>query len=123
MHVPYRGAGPAVQDLVAGNVDFLFSSYVSAIGQVQAGKLRVLGWTATKRSPALPDVPTMAEAGYPGVELEIWQGIVAPLGTPPAIVSKLNEEFVKAAQSPDVVEKVAAQAVDMTRPARRNSPS
>ena len=85
-HVPYRGAGPAVSDLAAGNIDLLFSSYVSAIGQVQAGKLRVLGWTATKRSPALPDVPTMAEAGFPGTELEIWQGIVAPLGTPPAIV-------------------------------------
>ena len=64
-HVPYRGAGPAVTDLVAGNIDFLFSSYVSAIGQVEAGKLRVLGWTANKRSTALPDVPTMAEGGYP----------------------------------------------------------
>ena len=91
----------------------LFSSYVSAIGQVQAGKLRVLGWTATKRSPTLPDVPTMAEAGFPGTELEIWQGIVAPLGTPAAIV-KLNEEFIKAAQAPDVVSKVAAQAVEIT---------
>jgi tripartite-type tricarboxylate transporter receptor subunit TctC len=113
VHVPYRGAGPAVTDLAAGNVDFLFSSYVSAIGQVQGGKLRLLGWTSTKRSSALPDVPTMTEAGYPGTELEIWQGIVAPAGTPPAIVRKLNEEFVKAAQSPDIVRQVAAQAVDM----------
>ena len=113
VHVPYRGAGPAVTDLAAGNVDFLFSSYVSAIGQVQAGKLRLLGWTSTRRSPAIPDVPTMAEAGYPGTELEIWQGIVAPAGTPPAIVRKLNEEFVNAAQSPDIVRQVAAQAVDM----------
>jgi tripartite-type tricarboxylate transporter receptor subunit TctC len=113
-HVPYRGAGPAVNDLVAGNIDFLFSSYVSAIGQVEAGKLRVLGWTATKRSPALPNVPTMAEAGFAGTELEIWQGIVAPQGTPAAIVRKLNEEFVKAAQSPEVVSKVAAQAVEIT---------
>jgi tripartite-type tricarboxylate transporter receptor subunit TctC len=114
VHVPYRGAGPAVNDLVAGNIDYLFSSYVSAIGQVQAGKLRVIGWTATKRSPALPDVPTMAEAGYPGTELEIWQGIVAPAGTPPEIVRKLNEEFVKAANAPEVVQKIAAQAVDIT---------
>jgi len=113
VHVPYRGAGPAVQDLAAGNVDLLFSSYVSAIGQVQGGKLRILGWTATKRSPALPDVPTMAEAGFPGTELEIWQGIVAPLGTPAPIVRKLNEEFIKAAKSPDIVAKVAAQAVEM----------
>jgi tripartite-type tricarboxylate transporter receptor subunit TctC len=114
VHVPYRGAGPAVQDLAAGNVDLLFSSYVSAIGQVQAGKLRVLGWTASKRSPALPDVPTMAEAGVPGVELEIWQGIMGPPGMAPTLVRKLNEEFVKAAKAPEVVSKVAAQAVEMT---------
>ena len=113
-HVPYRGAGPAVSDLAAGNVDMLFSSYVSAIGQVQGGKLRVLGWTATKRSPTLPDVPTMAEAGFPGTELEIWHGIVAPAGTPEAIVRKLNEEIVKAAKSPDVLSKVAPQAVEMS---------
>jgi tripartite-type tricarboxylate transporter receptor subunit TctC len=114
VHVPYRGAGPAVQDLAAGNIDLLFSSYVSAIGQVQAGKLKVLGWTATKRSRALPDIPTMAEAGYPGTELEIWQGIVAPLGMPPALVRRLNEEFVKAALAPEVADKAAAQGVDMT---------
>ena len=113
-HVPYRGAGPAVTDLAAGSVDMLFSSYVSAIGQVQAGKLRVLGWTAPKRSPALPDVPTMAEAGYPSVELVVWHGIVAPLGTPPELVKKLNEEFTKAALAPDVVQKAAAQGVEMS---------
>jgi tripartite-type tricarboxylate transporter receptor subunit TctC len=114
VHVPYRGAGPAVTDLAGGNVDLLFSSYVSAIGQVQAGKLKVIGWTAPKRSAALPDVPTMAEAGYPGVELEVWQGVMAPLGTPPALVKKLNDEFIKAAKAPDVVSKVAAQGVEMT---------
>ena len=114
IHVPYRGAGPAVTDLAAGNVDLLFSSYVSAIGQVQAGKLRVLGWTAPGRSPTLPDVPTMAEAGYPEVELVVWHGIMAPLGTPPEIVKKLNEELVKAARSPDVVQKAAAQGVEMS---------
>jgi hypothetical protein len=90
------------------------SARMSAIGQVQAGNLRVLGWTASKRTPTLPDVPTMAEAGYAGVELEIWQGIMAPVGTPPAIVRKLNTELIRAAKSPDVVEKVAAQAVEMT---------
>jgi tripartite-type tricarboxylate transporter receptor subunit TctC len=114
VHVPYRGAGPAVADLAAGNVDLLFSSYVSAIGQVQAGKFRILGWTAAKRSPALPDVPTMAEAGFPSVDLEVWQGIVAPLGTPPALVRKLNEELIKAANSPEVVSKIAVQAVTIT---------
>jgi tripartite-type tricarboxylate transporter receptor subunit TctC len=114
VHVPYRGAGPAVTDLSAGSIDLLFSSYASAIGQVQAGKLRVLGWTAPKRSTTLPDVPTMAEAGSPGVELVVWHGIMAPLGTPPAIVQKLNEEFTKAALSPEVVQKAAAQGVEMT---------
>lgn len=113
-HVPYRGAGPAISDLAAGNVDLLFSSYVSAIGQVQAGKLRVLGWTATRRAAALPDVPTMAEAGFPGTELEIWHGIVAPAGTPAPIVRKLNEEIIKAAKSPEVLSKVAPQAVEMS---------
>ena len=73
----------------------------------------MLGWTSTKRTPALPDVPTMAEAGYPGTELEVWQGIVAPLGTPPAIVKKLNEEFIKAAHAPEIVRKVAEQGVEM----------
>jgi len=114
VHVPYRGAGPAVTDLSAGNIDLLFSSYASAIGQVQGGKLRVIGWTAPKRSPTLPDVPTMTDAGYPGVELVVWHGIMAPLGTPPEIVKKLNEEFTKAALSPDVVQKAAAQGVEMS---------
>jgi len=114
VHVPYRGAGPAVTDLSAGNIDLLFSSYASAIGQVQGGKLRVIRWTAPKRSPTLPDVPTMTDAGYPGVELVVWHGIMAPLGTPPEIVKKLNEEFTKAALSPDVVQKAAAQGVEMS---------
>jgi tripartite-type tricarboxylate transporter receptor subunit TctC len=113
VHVPYRGAGPAVTDIAAGNVDLLFGSYVSVAGQVAAGKVRLLGWTAPKRSPAIPDVPTMAEAGFPGVELEIWHGLVAPAGTPPAIVKKLNEAFVQAANTPDIAGKVASQASDI----------
>src|SRR5262245_46633873 len=111
---PTAAPGPRFRILPLGNVDLLFSSYVSAIGQVQAGKLRVLGWTAAKRTPTLPAVPTMAETGYGGVELEIWQGIVAPAGMPPALVRKLNTDLIRAAKSPDVVEKVAAQAVEMT---------
>ena len=114
VHVPYRGAGPAVTDLAGGNVDLLFGSYVSASGLVETGKLRLLGFTAAKRSPAIPDVPTMAEAGYPGTELEIWHGIVAPAGTPAAIVRKLNEEFVKAAQSPDILRMVQTQAAEIS---------
>src|SRR5688500_16050402 len=112
MYFLYRGAGPAVTDIAAGNVDMLFGSYVSVAGQVQAGKARLLGWTAAKRSPAIPDVPTMVEAGYPGTELEIWHGLVAPAGTPAPIVRKLNEEFGKAPRSPDIVKMFEQQAAD-----------
>ena len=112
VHVPYRGAGPAVTDIAAGNVDLLFGSYVSVAGQVHAGKVRLLGWTAAKRSATIPEVPTMAEAGFPGTELEIWHGLVAPAGTPAAIVRKLNEEFVKALRSPDILKMFDQQAAD-----------
>ena len=112
-HVPYRGAGPAVQDVAAGNVDLLFSSYISAAGQIQAGKTRVIGFTAQKRSPIMPDVPTMAEQGFAGTEMDVWHGIVAPKGTPAAIVKRLNEEFVKAARAPDIVKMMQAQAAEV----------
>ncbi len=113
VHVPYRGAGPAMNDIVAGTVDLIFTSYISAAGQIAAGKSRVLAVTTTKRSPTIPDVPTMAEAGFPDTELDIWHGLVAPAGTPAAIVAKLNAEFVKAAQSPDIVQKMTAQVSEM----------
>ncbi len=111
-HVPYRGAGPAVTDIAGGNVDMLFGSYVSVAGQVQAGKVRLLGWTSTRRSPAIPDVPTMAEAGYPGIELEIWHGIFAPAGTPTATVGKLNDAFVKALGTAEIRQMFGKQAAD-----------
>src|SRR5690606_28671853 len=78
-----------------------------------SGKLRVLAWTGAKRSPVLPNTPTMIEAGYPDVDLNIWQGIVAPVGIAPALVNKLNAEFIKAANAPEVLAKVAPQAVDI----------
>jgi tripartite-type tricarboxylate transporter receptor subunit TctC len=113
VHVPYRGAGPATQDVAGGNIDMLFTSYVSAAGQIQGGKVRVIAFTGRNRSPILPDVPTAAEQGFAGIEMDVWHGVVAPAGTPPAIVQHLNAEFVKAAQSPDVVKMVAAQAADI----------
>jgi tripartite-type tricarboxylate transporter receptor subunit TctC len=114
VHVPYRGAGPAVTDLAAGRTDFLFASYNSVAGQVQAGKLKLLALTAPKRSPTLPDLPTMAEAGFSDMDVLIWHGIVAPAGTPPAIVRKLNEAFVKAANAPDIVARVTPQVAQIT---------
>jgi tripartite-type tricarboxylate transporter receptor subunit TctC len=113
VHVPYRGAAPAVTDVAGGRVDFLFSSYISAAGQIAGGKLRMLGLTAAKRSETLPNVPTMAEAGFPGTELEIWHGLVAPAGTPAAIIRKLNEEFVKAARTPEIAKLVTPQVADI----------
>ena len=112
-HVPYRGAGPAVQDVAAGNVDMLFSSYISAAGQIQAGKTRVIAFTGQKRSPILSDVPTMAEQGFAGTEMDVWHGIVAPRDTSAAIVKRLNEEFVKAAQAPNIVQMMLAQAAEV----------
>jgi len=112
-HVPYRGAGPAVQDVAAGNVDMLFTSYISAAGQIQAGTTRVIAFTGPRRSPILPDVPTTAEQGFAGIEMDVWHGIVAPKGTPAAIVKRLNQELVKAANAPDVVQMIKAQAAEV----------
>lgn len=113
VHVPYRGAAPAVQDLIGGRVDLLFASYISAGPSVEAGKLRILGLTSTKRAAALPNVPTMAEAGFPGVELDLWYGIMAPAGTPAPVVKLLHDEFVKAANSPEVQKLVVPQAAEV----------
>jgi tripartite-type tricarboxylate transporter receptor subunit TctC len=113
-HVPYRGAAPAVTDLAAGRIDLLFASYISVAGQVQAGKLKLLALTAPKRSAVLPDLPTMAEAGFADMDVLIWHGMVAPAGTPPAIVRKLNEAFVKAANAPDIVGRVTPQVAEIT---------
>lgn len=113
VHVPYRGAGPAMNDIAAGNLDFIFTSYVSAAGQIAANKARIIAVTTQKRSPTIPDVPTMTEQGYADIDLDIWHGLVAPAGTPMPIVRKLNEEFVKAAHSPDIVEKMTVQVSEM----------
>ena len=113
VHVPYRGAGPAVIDLTSGRTDLLFTSYMSAAGQIENGKIRVLGYTSLQRTPVLPNVPTMAEAGFPGTELEIWHGLVAPAGTPEPIVRKLHAAFVQAAKDPAIVKIVEPQAASI----------
>ena len=106
VHVPYRGIAPAVTDAVAGRVDMLFSSYISSAGHIESGKLRMLAIAGTKRHPRIADVPTMAEAGYPDVQMQQWFGLFAPAGTPAPVVRKLNAEFVKALQSDEVMNKV-----------------
>ena len=113
VHVPYRGAAPAVTDVMSGQVDFLFTSYISAGEQAASGKVRILAIAGLKRTSAAADVPTMAEAGFPGLDLDMWHGMVAPAGTPAAVVKRLNEEFVKATRSPDIERIIAPQATDV----------
>jgi len=110
-HVPYRGTALAVADLVAGQVDMVFSDPVSALPHLQAGTLRALAVTSPRRSSVLPQVPTMGESGYPEVEAIAWHGIFAPARTPSAIVDRLQAEIVKALSNPDVAVMLAKQAM------------
>jgi len=101
-HVPYKGTGPAVTAAVAGEVPMVSSSIGPAVGNIKAGRLRALAVTGAKRSPLLPDVPTMAEAGVPDFIVVPWTGIFAPAGTPPAIVDRLNKEIGLILQQEDI---------------------
>lgn len=113
VHVPYRGAAPAATDLMSGRIDFIFTSYISIGEQAAAGKLRIIAIGGKKRIAAVPDVPTMAEAGFPGLEMDMWHGMVAPAGTPDNIVRRLNSEFVRATRGPDVQRIIEPQATDV----------
>jgi tripartite-type tricarboxylate transporter receptor subunit TctC len=113
VHVPYRGAAPAATDIVAGRLDFLFTSYISIGEMAKAGKLRIVAIGGKKRIGAEPNVPTMAEAGFPGLDLDMWHGLVAPAGTPAPIVKRLHDGFAKAARDPDITRIVAPQATDV----------
>ncbi|WMD19825.1 tripartite tricarboxylate transporter substrate binding protein [Achromobacter seleniivolatilans] len=100
LHVPYRGSGPAVADLLGGQVDSMFDNLPSSLPHVQAGKLRAIGVTSPQRLPSTPDVPTLAESGLPGFDVESWFGLVAPAGTPKPVIERLNEALNKALASP-----------------------
>jgi len=112
VHVPYRGAGPAAIDLAAGRVDFFFVSYSSVQAFLQAGKVRVLAVASTKRLPVLPEAPTMAEAGFAGIEIDTWFGLVAPAATPEAVIGKLNAAFANAVRDPEVVKQITDQGAE-----------
>ena len=109
LHVPYKGGGPAMTDLMAGHVNLLFASVLESSGHIKAGKLKGLAVTHVKRSPALPDVPTLAEAGVPGAESGSWIALLAPAGTPAAIISKVGADVKEAVAAPDIREKLIAQ--------------
>ena len=106
-HVPYKGAGPAVTDLIGGSVDTIFGNTQSVGGLIAGGRLRPLAVTSPKRLAAFPDVPTVAESGYPGFEAATWSGLVAPAGTPKPIIDKLNAAANKALGSTEMKAKLA----------------
>ena len=113
VHLPYRGSPPAVADLIAGNVDIMFDNIPSAINFIKAGRLKALAVTSAKRSPALPDLPTVAEAAnLPGYEATSWFGILVPANTPPDLVKLINTEVVRAINSPAVRERYAAMGAE-----------
>lgn len=108
LHVPYRGSGPAVTDLLGGQVDFMFDSITSARPHIQAGKLRAIAITTKTRSPSMPDVPTVAEAGVPGYEVSPWFATFMPAGTPAPIVAKLGQTLNEAMNDPEVKKRLSA---------------
>jgi tripartite-type tricarboxylate transporter receptor subunit TctC len=107
VHVPYKGSAPALTDLLGGQVQMMFDNIPSALPHIKAGKLRALATTGARRDPALPDLPTVAEAGVPGYEAGVWFGLAVPAGTPADVVAKLNAEAVKATRSADFVRRMS----------------
>jgi tripartite-type tricarboxylate transporter receptor subunit TctC len=112
LHVPYKGSSQAITDLIAGRISMIIDNMPGAIGFIKEGRLRALGVTGSKRSPALPDVPTIAEAGVPGYESLSWSGIAVPVGTPKDIVARLNREIAAIPAQPDIRDKFAQAGAD-----------
>src|SRR4051794_21511575 len=108
-HIPYKGSAPALADLLGGQLAFMFDTVITSVPHIRAGKLRAFAVSSSKRATSLPDVPTMQEAGFQGFDMSQWQGVLAPTGTPPAVVQRLNSEIVKAMHAPDVHERIAVQ--------------
>lgn len=112
VHIPYKSAAFAYPDLISGNVTMIFDALPSAIPYVRSGKVRPIAMMADQRSPLVPDVPTFAEAGYPGVTLRLWVGLHGPAGLPLAVVQRLNEATAKALAAPDLRERFASVGAD-----------
>jgi len=113
VHIPYKGGGPAAAAVLAGEAQFIFGSFPSTLPQVKAGKLITLGVSGARRSPLLPDMPTLAEQGFPGFAVSQWYGVIAPARTPPAIVARLNAALLEALRAPDVREQMTRQGLDL----------
>jgi tripartite-type tricarboxylate transporter receptor subunit TctC len=111
-HVPYKGAGPAMSDVIGGNIQLMFDAVASASPYIKSGKVRAIAVTSATRSPQLPDVPTIAEAGLPGYAIDGWLGIVAPAGTSPEVIDWLSRNLNKAFENPEVKEKVKSYGLE-----------
>ena len=112
VHVPYKGAAPAVVDMIGGHVAMGFTALPSSLPQARAGKLRAIAVTSVKRSEAAPDLPTFTELGYPQIDLVVWYGVLVPARTPPEIVNRMSAEVNRAVQAPDVTQKLLQQGVE-----------
>ena len=112
-NVPYKGGAPGVADLLAGHIDAMFVTLPAALQYVRSGKLTALGVSPSKRSTGAPSIPTIAEAGIPGYDLNSWQGILAPVGTPQAIINKLNKEIVQTLKQPEVKDQLVSQGFEI----------
>ena len=113
VHVPYRGGGPAMNDVVGGQISMMFNAFASTLPLVQAGKFRALAITGAKRSPILPDVPTMAEAGVPDLEIYEWFGLVGPAAMPPEATKRIHAETIRFLQRADIKARLVDQGVEM----------
>ena len=111
-HVPYKGVGPATNDLLAGQIPLMFNNLAVSTPFVKSGRLRALAVTGKGRHPALPQVQTMSEAGFPGVDVSLWEAMLAPASTPPEIIALLSAETIKAAQNAELKERLASAGAD-----------
>jgi tripartite-type tricarboxylate transporter receptor subunit TctC len=116
LEIPYKGTGPALNDLVSGQFDYMVDQAVNVLAQIQAGNIRALGVSTKKRLPQLPDVPTIDASGLPGYEVTIWNGFFAPAGTPKEIIAKVNEALLATLADPSVVKRLTELAVDLPTP-------
>jgi tripartite-type tricarboxylate transporter receptor subunit TctC len=106
LHIPYKGSGPAVTDLLGGQVHMMFDNIPSSLPHIKSGKLHAIATTGAKRDPALPDLPTVAEAGVPGYESGVWFGISVPAGTPRDVINRLNAAVVQTTKAPEFIKRM-----------------
>jgi tripartite-type tricarboxylate transporter receptor subunit TctC len=113
VHVPYKGGGPAMVDLMAGNIHMIFANAASAVGPLKSGKIKAIAVTTAKRSRLMPELPTMIEGGVPGYEANNWLGVVVPAGTPRAVVERLNKDVVATLNTPEVADQLFRQGFEV----------